>query len=254
MTNNTKIAAVELLLSDTRGVYIPRDFVSSVLGLTVEDFILDDSGDVIGLTPGADTTYLIKWDLAGQLNSLYDCLEFNGAIESETYWDSWDTIEQSAKFEDGHTLLLDGDLFALNVDKMTREEKRNFNFELEPIEVDLPCVSVDGLVDAGFLFEDAHDVVALIEGDLNPKDLNAVNDWIKDCYNEPTLNEQIMCAINAILDGHGVESLTIDNGDCCGDQEFSYVNMGDTYNTTVILDEDGNFMLGCWGDIAELDS
>ena len=53
---------------------------------------------------------------------------------------------------------------------------------------------------------------------------------------------------SVILDGFGVEYLVPDDGT----QPIAYVNMGDTYNTTIMFDHEKNrFLLGSWGDVVE---
>ena len=48
--------------------------------------------------------------------------------------------------------------------------------------------------------------------------------------------------------GYGVEGFC----DECGREGVSYINMGDTYSTTVLFDtRTEQFSIGCWGDIAE---
>jgi hypothetical protein len=63
-----------------------------------------------------------------------------------------------------------------------------------------------------------------------------------------------MEAINGILDGHGVEAV---RGDYHVDRYHydivaTYVNMGDTYNGTVLYEtETGKFIVTAWGDWVE---
>jgi len=57
-----------------------------------------------------------------------------------------------------------------------------------------------------------------------------------------------LAAINAILYGCGVER--IDEGSNQRSPAIDYVNMGDTYDTTVLVVR-GRFRVGCWGDIVE---
>jgi hypothetical protein len=94
---------VTLLLSDSRGVYIPRDFVN-----------------------GFDLT---KWSGINDSD-----VETCQNPENEWYWDAWISILDNAKFvaDDGRvfTLHQDGDLWALCYDSMTDEEKTNFGFEV----------------------------------------------------------------------------------------------------------------------------
>lgn len=242
---NTKLNAVEILLSDARGIYIPRDFVTDVLGLSKKDFVLDaPDGDVVGMSPDADLTSLNAWGLADQLNSLYDCLNPDG----EWYWDAFNTIEASAKHTEGHTLHLDGDLFALDVDNMSREEKRNFDFEVEDIEVELTPITCAAIEAAGYTIDQAIRLSTLASGQTDPEDYSDVQALIRACYNRPTQDHLILVAMNQELELHGVETLELSDG-----QTFDYLNAGDTYAPTVVMDSEGRLGWMSWGDIAELD-
>lgn len=93
--------AVELLLSDARGIYIPRDFVTG-FDLTLWKGIKEGDA-MICENP-----------------------------EHEWYWDAWTEILDNATFEqDGKTwrIYQDGDLWALCFEEMTEEEKANFGFD-----------------------------------------------------------------------------------------------------------------------------
>jgi len=57
-----------------------------------------------------------------------------------------------------------------------------------------------------------------------------------------------LAAIDAILNGCGVER--IEQGSNRRSPAIDYVNMGDTYDTTVMVVR-GRFRVGCWGDIVE---
>ena len=98
-----KLDNVEILLSDARGIYIPRDFVQ-----------------------GFD---LSKWSGISESD-----IEILQNPENEWYWDAWESVLNNAKFiaDDGRvfTLWQDGDLFAICYESMTDEEKHNFGFDL----------------------------------------------------------------------------------------------------------------------------
>lgn len=89
--------------------------------------------------------------------------------------------------------------------------------------------------------EAAEKAAGLLNGDIDP-----------DSILEATLlldhDELILEALNVILECHGVEGLTPDG---CMAPIGAYVNTGDTYATTVILDEDGAFHVTSWGDFLE---
>ena len=64
--------------------------------------------------------------------------------------------------------------------------------------------------------------------------------------------QRVLECINKIVEGHGVEVI----GDCnsCRDEDIhaEYVNMGDTYNTTILYNRHtGTFNLTSWGDFVE---
>lgn len=97
--------AMELLLSDSRGVYIPRDFVNE-FDLTKFEGINPD--DVTTIKSGPD---------------------------HEWYWESWEMILQNSEYrEDGYTWRLhqDGDLWLVCAEKLTNEEYSNFFGEMKP--------------------------------------------------------------------------------------------------------------------------
>ena len=95
--------AVELLLNDARGIYIPRDFVE-----------------------GFDVT---KWGLDPDSWEVQTCADPDNLL----YWDAWIQILDNAEFQhDGNVWRLhqDGDLWAVCYELMTDEEKQNFEFDL----------------------------------------------------------------------------------------------------------------------------
>lgn len=94
---------VLLILTDARGVFIPRDFVT-----------LFDLTTWQGINP--------------------DWLPDLSAPSNEGYWVSWELVLNHATFQDkGQTWLLmqDGDLFAYCPELMTEEEKRAFGIDPE---------------------------------------------------------------------------------------------------------------------------
>lgn len=95
-----------LLLSDARGIYIPRDFA--------RDFRFDDE---------------LGWQGVSQEDR-----EDLSDPENEWYWETWDKVLSNAYYFDEpsgkvYHLHQDGDLWALSFESMTDEEKRNFGWE-----------------------------------------------------------------------------------------------------------------------------
>lgn len=99
------MSGIELLLSDSRGQYIPRDFAN-------------ECGDHPGWEHVKDDIEYLKQ-----------------GPDAEHYWETWDDVLGSSTFTDknGHKWMLyqDGDLFAYCDELMTLEEKMNFEWNIE---------------------------------------------------------------------------------------------------------------------------
>jgi hypothetical protein len=86
----------------------------------------------------------------------------------------------------------------------------------------------------------------------------AVVAWAEQCYHDPRRNsdshaECQMVAINAELEGYGVEAIEgryIDHYH--HNIQAAYVNMGDTYTPTILFDNERRmFRVTNWGDWVE---
>jgi hypothetical protein len=101
----------------------------------------------------------------------------------------------------------------------------------------------------------ARAVVRLVNGELSPDRFPSVIAWERQCYNRPRLSERVMCALNELLDGFGVE--IVEDEVVWVDSYYgyivaSYVNKGDSYENTILLDHIRNkYVLTCWGDWVE---
>jgi hypothetical protein len=102
----------------------------------------------------------------------------------------------------------------------------------------------------------AEDIKKVISGYLLPENFKTVKTWINQCYNKPSVNELKLCAINEIMSGYGVEGIEVSSdffqhfyyGNCIA----SYINLGDTYTTTVLFDHrTEKFYIISWGDFYE---
>ncbi|MFM7854170.1 MAG: hypothetical protein ACKO96_20170 [Flammeovirgaceae bacterium] len=100
--------AVILILSDARGIYIPRDFVC------------DNYNEIA-------TEHCDKWGIKQEDREILQ------NPEHDYYWGAWNEVLNYAKFttKDGsiYNLYQDGDLWGICYEKMTDEEKQNFDFE-----------------------------------------------------------------------------------------------------------------------------
>jgi hypothetical protein len=111
-------SAIILLFDSCRGVYIPRDFVSD-----------ERLRENFGLTDENKTSWM-------------PCLDPN----SDYYWGAWDWVLDNAEHNSelgNYRLHQDGDLWGLDYDRMTNEEKENFGFE------DYECVCDSDSEDEG---------------------------------------------------------------------------------------------------------
>lgn len=100
--------SINLILSDSRGIYIPRDFVT------------DDFNEIA-------SEHCDAWGI-----KLEDRLILQNP-DHDFYWDTWNEVCRYAKFIDSkgnvYTLHQDGDLWGICFERMTDEEKQNFGFE-----------------------------------------------------------------------------------------------------------------------------
>ena len=103
----------KLLLSDSRGVYIPRDFAQDFRIVGVDGVTEAESHAWRGIE-AKDVETLQK------------------GPEEEWYWEAWDSVLNDAYYVDSNgtrwTLHQNGDLWAVAWDEMTEEEKENFQF------------------------------------------------------------------------------------------------------------------------------
>ena len=105
-----KLNAVEHLLSDARGIYIPQNFVEMF------------DREAWGLS---DPKFDGAWEV---------CAEGCEAECVDWFWEEWDEILNHAEYKCGdHTWYLhhDGNLWAVCPELMTNEEKKNFGWEID---------------------------------------------------------------------------------------------------------------------------
>lgn len=94
----------------------------------------------------------------------------------------------------------------------------------------------------------------ILDGRDEPESYQSVAKWIGDCYNRPADVELQMAAVDEILGGYGVEAVWCDESNI--EPHASYVNLGDTYSTTIIhkscaAGRTDRFVIGSWGDVVE---
>jgi len=105
----------------------------------------------------------------------------------------------------------------------------------------------------------AREIRQLMTGERSPNSYESVAKWVAQCYNEPRDDEKVMCALNEVLEGYGVEVIDTENSDKPYYVDsfyryflYEYINMGDTYDMTIVRNcETGRFYITTWGDIVE---
>lgn len=109
---------VVLLLDGARGRYIPRNFVT------------DQFGEL-------DLDLIEKWGVEHK-----DAEILAAGPEHELYWETWEGVMGYAECKvdgDKYILQQDGDLWAVSVDRMSVDERRNFGFDLDTPDVQRCC-------------------------------------------------------------------------------------------------------------------
>jgi len=104
----------------------------------------------------------------------------------------------------------------------------------------------------------ANQILLVIRGRVNPLDypkrFPKTNSWVKCCYNLPKLNEIRLEAISEVIGGFGTEAIEVEGffHPYYRNLGASYVNTGDTYSPTILLDHIKQvWKLTTWGDWIE---
>jgi hypothetical protein len=108
---------------------------------------------------------------------------------------------------------------------------------------------------------DANIALSIIRGRTNPENFARrfprTYGWINQCYHKPRASEIALEALNELLGTHGVEVIRDERFHCpfdsyLGDIVASYLNTGDAYATTILLDHiSSKWRLISWGDFVE---
>ena len=94
------------------------------------------------------------------------------------------------------------------------------------------------------------EIRALLKKERTTMSYESVKQWVNQCYHKPRYIDRLLLALNEILEGHGVEPIW--GNDSVTWPIAEYVNMGDTYNTTILYDRDhGTIQVTCLGDWIE---
>lgn len=110
----------------------------------------------------------------------------------------------------------------------------------------------------GISLRKASIVLAIIQGQLDPlkypKHFPQTDKWANSCYNPLPAKDCKLSALNELLELHGVEAIRDEHswdryyGDCIAE----YLNTGDSYAATIVLDHQrGKWLLTSWGDFVE---
>jgi hypothetical protein len=102
--------------------------------------------------------------------------------------------------------------------------------------------------------QNARTLKDVLTGKVDLEDIEAGAERIGECYHKPSKIDVVMHIANKILGGYGVEYVAHKNDGYLERESkgFEYVNMGDTYEPTLIFDRlKGKWIVGTWGDIVE---
>lgn len=98
---------------------------------------------------------------------------------------------------------------------------------------------------------EAGEVRGLIDGSINPEKYASVQRWIDDCYHRPSDEELQLCALNEVLECHGIEAADVPSSDdITAISDLQYCNAGDYYTATVCLFR-GQWRVSSVSDIVE---
>lgn len=87
---------------------------------------------------------------------------------------------------------------------------------------------------------------------VNPAAFPQTHQWLCQCYHRPSRIELIMSALSETLDAFGIEAIWEGYEHTSGDVIAEYVNMGDTYDTTILYSHHHDrFEVTSWGDWVE---
>jgi len=101
--------------------------------------------------------------------------------------------------------------------------------------------------------EQVKQIRGLIDGSVNPLEASSwVRNWNNRHQNEPTKIEQIINAIDEVMNTHGVESLYTGWDNYLQHPTAIYCNTGETYTPTVVYCyKTERFKIMSWGDYYE---
>jgi hypothetical protein len=88
---------------------------------------------------------------------------------------------------------------------------------------------------------------SLLDGTVSPDNYASVREWVAQCYHKPRRQERLECAINEALEGYDIEAIPPNFNPPIPDAV--YVNLGDTYTTTLLYDYNRDkWIITSWGD------
>jgi hypothetical protein len=98
--------------------------------------------------------------------------------------------------------------------------------------------------------ENAKRIRGLMDKTISPETSEAVQAWLRQCWNRPSDTELIMCAINDALGTHGVEAIQGEWIDHYHQNiQATYCNTGDSYAPTVLYcNKQRKFLITSWAN------
>jgi hypothetical protein len=100
--------------------------------------------------------------------------------------------------------------------------------------------------------KDARIIVRLCNGTIDLESFPEAQRRIRECYNRPDNTDITLNVVNKMINGYGVESCEYESNALYSRDFISYVNMGDTYATTILYNpETCRFEISDWGSLYE---
>ena len=104
---------------------------------------------------------------------------------------------------------------------------------------------------AAFGSEHGSAIRRILDGRTDPESIPATDAWARSCYNQPRASQLIEHACNEVLGGFDCEAIEADGvwGSFYCSFVAGYINMGDTYATTLLFDYYRNAVyITSWGE------
>lgn len=99
--------------------------------------------------------------------------------------------------------------------------------------------------------KDALTITRLVNGTLDPENFKEGQRRVNECYHKPDSVHLVLTVINKMVGGFGVEGVPYEVDAIYSRDFINYINLGDTYYTTLVHSPVDGFLLTSWGSVYE---